>query len=167
MTISRLFIAASALGTAEEALRLSLAHAKERVTFGRPIAERQAVQRYLAEMATDVFALRQMLRDAAAKADRGAPILAESSMCKLFGLEAVTRVTDRALLVHGGIGYTRAKKIERLYRDARLNWLEEGPPTVHYLVTAQALLAGDVGYQTDFVDVLASTEALDSVESRV
>ena len=71
LEISRVFIAASSLGTAERALELSLAHAKGRVTFGRPIAERQAVQRYLAEMATDVYALRHMLRDAAARWDGG------------------------------------------------------------------------------------------------
>jgi alkylation response protein AidB-like acyl-CoA dehydrogenase len=63
-------------------------------------------------------------------------------MCKLFGLEAVGRVTDRALLIHGGIGYTRAHPIERLYRDARLNWLEEGTPTIQYMVIAGQLLAG-------------------------
>ena len=66
----------------------------------------------------------------------------EASMCKLFGLEAVGRVTDRALLVFGGIGYTRKHPIERLYRDARLNWLEEGPPTIQYMVAAAALLNG-------------------------
>jgi hypothetical protein len=65
-------------------------------------------------------------------------------MCKLFGLEAVGRVTDRALLIHGGIGYTRAHPIERLYRDARLNWLEEGPPTIQMAVIAREFLAGYV-----------------------
>lgn len=142
MTISRIFIAATSLGTAERAFELSLEHARERVTFGKPIGQRQAVQRYLAEMAVDVYALRQMVRDAAEKADRGLPIMAEASMCKLFGLEAVARVTDRALLVHGGIGYTRARRVERLYRDARLNWLEEGTPTIHYLITAEEFLNG-------------------------
>ena len=63
-------------------------------------------------------------------------------LCKLFGLEAVGRVTDRGLLVHGGIGYTRKTPIERLYRDARLNWLEEGPPTIQYLVAARELAGG-------------------------
>ncbi len=140
LEISRLLVAASSLGTAEYALDLSLAHAKRRVTFGKPIAARQAVQRYLVEMATDVYALRQMLRDAAAKWDAGQRIPAESSMCKLFGLEAVGRVTDRALLVHGGIGYTRAHPIERLYRDARLNWLEEGTPTIQVLTAVRELL---------------------------
>ncbi|PXY24897.1 acyl-CoA dehydrogenase [Prauserella coralliicola] len=142
LEISRVFIAASSLGTAERALDLSVAHAESRVTFGKPIAHRQAVQRYLAEMAIDVYALRGMLADAAAKWDAGERIPAESSMVKQFGLEAVGRVTDRALLVHGGIGYTRKLPVERLYRDARLNWLEEGPPTIQYMVTARELLHG-------------------------
>jgi alkylation response protein AidB-like acyl-CoA dehydrogenase len=142
LEISRVFIAATSLGTAERAFELSLQFAKQRVTFGKPIAERQAVQRYLAEMATDIYALRQMIQDAAAKWDSGKRIPAEASMCKLFGLEAVGRVTDRALLVHGGIGYTRKHRIERLYRDARLNWLEEGTPTIQQMVTARQFLDG-------------------------
>ncbi|MEV5177925.1 acyl-CoA dehydrogenase family protein [Streptomyces flaveolus] len=142
LEISRVFIAASSLGTATQALDLSLKYAQERVTFGKPIAERQAVQRYVAEMAIDVYALRGMLADAAAKWDAGRRIPAESSMVKQFGLEAVGRVTDRALLVHGGIGYTRKHPIERLYRDARLNWLEEGTPTIQYLVAARELTGG-------------------------
>jgi alkylation response protein AidB-like acyl-CoA dehydrogenase len=142
LEVSRVFIAASSLGTAQRALELSLEHAQQRVTFGKPIGERQAVQRYLAEMATDVHALRYMIDDAAAKWDAGRRIPAEASMCKLFGLEAVGRVTDRALLVFGGAGYTRKHPIERLYRDARLNWLEEGTPTIQHLVTARQFLDG-------------------------
>ena len=142
LEISRLFIAASSLGTAQRALELSVAHANARVTFGKPIAARPAIQRYLAEMGADVFALRSMLINAAERWDAGERIPLEASLCKLFGLEAVGRVTDRALLVHGGIGYTRQTPIERLYRDARLNWLEEGPPTVQYLVAARELAAG-------------------------
>jgi alkylation response protein AidB-like acyl-CoA dehydrogenase len=145
LEISRVFVAASSLGTAERALELSVEYAQRRVTFGRPIAERQAVQRYLAEMATDVYALRQMLADAAAKWDGGQRIPAEAAMCKLFGLEAAGRVTDRALLVHGGLGYTRTFPLERLYRDARLNWLEEGTPTIQQLVIARQVLAGNGG----------------------
>jgi alkylation response protein AidB-like acyl-CoA dehydrogenase len=142
LEISRVLVAASSLGTAERALELSVEFAKERVTFGKPIADRQAVQRYLAEMAVDVHALRLLLEDATAKWDRGERIPAEASICKLFGLEAVGRVTDRALLVHGGIGYTRRHRIERLYRDARLNWLEEGTPTIQQLVIARRLIDG-------------------------
>lgn len=142
LEISRVFIAASSLGTSERALELSIGHAKDRVTFGKPIGSRQAIQRYLAEMATDIYALRGLLADAAQKWDAGRRIPAEASMCKLFGLDAVGRVTDRALLIHGGIGYTRAHPIERLYRDARLNWLEEGTPTIQYMVAAGQLLNG-------------------------
>jgi alkylation response protein AidB-like acyl-CoA dehydrogenase len=93
-------------------------------------------------MAIDVQALGLMVADAARKADEGKRIPAEASMVKQFGLEAVGRVTDRALLVHGGIGYTRKLPIERLYRDARLNWLEEGTPTIQYMVTAGQLIDG-------------------------
>jgi alkylation response protein AidB-like acyl-CoA dehydrogenase len=142
LEVSRLFIAATSLGTAERALELSLEFAKQRVTFGKPIADRPAVQRYLAEMATDIYALRGMIDDAADKWDRGLRIPAEASMCKLFGLEAVGRVTDRALLVHGGIGYTRLHSIERLYRDARLNWLEEGTPSIQQMIIARHFLDG-------------------------
>lgn len=100
------------------------------------------MQPYLAEMAVDVHALRLLLEDATTRWDAGRRIPAEASICKLFGLEAVGRVTDRALLVHGGIGYTRRHPIERLYRDARLNWLEEGTPTIQPLVIARQVLTG-------------------------
>lgn len=144
LEISRVFIAVAALGTAERALELSVNWAKQRVTFGKPIASRQAVQGYLAEMATDIYALRHMVLDALAKYDAGQRIAAEASMCKLFGLEAVGRVTDKALLVHGGLGYLKSSPIEMLYRDARLNWLEEGTPTIHKLIIARALLQEEV-----------------------
>jgi alkylation response protein AidB-like acyl-CoA dehydrogenase len=140
LEISRVFIAVAALGTAERALELSVDWAKQRVTFGKPIASRQAVQGYLAEMATDIYALRHIVLDALHKYDAGQRIPEESSMCKLFGLEAVGRVTDKALLVHGGIGYLKSSRIEMLYRDARLNWLEEGTPTIHKLIIARTLL---------------------------
>lgn len=142
LEISRVFIAATSLGTSERAFDLAVQYAKERKTFGKPLAARQNIQRYLAEMATDIYAIRNMLADAAQKWDRGLRIPAEASMCKLFGLEAVGRVTDRALLIFGGIGYTRKYPIERLYRDARLNWLEEGPPTIQYMVAAGEMLGG-------------------------
>jgi hypothetical protein len=140
LEISRVFIAVAALGTAERALELAVEWAKQRVTFGKPIAERQAVQGYLAEMATDIYALRHMVLDALRKYDAGQRIPEEASMCKLFALEAVGRVTDKALLVHGGLGYLKSSRIEMLYRDARLNWLEEGTPTIHKLIIARTLL---------------------------
>ncbi|WP_212745923.1 acyl-CoA dehydrogenase family protein [Sinomonas susongensis] len=142
MELSRVFVAASSLGTAEEALQMSLARARSRETFGQPIGTRQAVQRYLAEMATDVLALRSMLENTAARIDAGHRVPAEASACKLFGLEAVCRVTDRALLVFGGIGFTRKFPIERMLRDARANVVEEGPPAIQHLVIARTMLMG-------------------------
>ncbi len=142
LEISRVFIAATSLGTAERSLDLSIEHAKRRVTFGKPIAERQAVQGYLADMAMDIYAMKAMIYDAARKYDAGEPVSFEASACKLFASEAVCRVTDKALLVFGGIGYTQEYPIERLYRDARLNVLEEGTPTIQRLVMARTLLDG-------------------------
>jgi len=140
LEVSRLFIAATSLGTSERCLELARQHAKKRVTFGKPIADRQAVQGYLADMAMDIYAMRTMIYDAARKYDEGNQIPFESSACKLFGSEAVCRVTDKALLVLGGIGYTQQYPVERLYRDARLNLLEEGTPTIQRLVMARILL---------------------------
>ena len=140
LEMSRVFIAATSLGTSERSLELSIQHAKRRITFGKPIAERQAVQGYLADMAVDIYAMRTMIYKAAQKLDAGENIPLEASACKLFASEAVCRVTDKALLVFGGIGYTREYPIERLYRDARLNLLEEGTPTIQRLVIAKSLL---------------------------
>jgi alkylation response protein AidB-like acyl-CoA dehydrogenase len=139
---SRLFIASTSLGTAERVFELSLAYAQKRVTFGKPIAARETVRAYLAEMAMDIYALRSMLGDAIAKLDQGTRIPAEAAMCKQYGAEAVCRVTDRALLIHGGIGYTRAHDIERHYRDARINIIEEGTPSIQKAVIARTFLDG-------------------------
>lgn len=142
LEISRLFIAATSLGTAERSLELAVQYARKRVTFGKPIANRQAVQGYLADMAMDIYAMKSMIYDTARKYDEGKPVSFETSACKLFASEAVCRVTDKALLVFGGIGYTQQYPIERLYRDARLNLLEEGTPTIQRLVMARSLLQG-------------------------
>ena len=140
LEVSRLGIAASCLGLSQRFLELTTAFAKERVTFGKPLAERQAIQGYLAEMAVDVHALRSVVADAGRKFDQGVPIPAEASIAKLFGLESVGRVSDRGILVFGGIGYTRKHPIERMYRDARAMWFEEGTPTIQKLVIARTVL---------------------------
>lgn len=139
---SRVFIAACSLGTAERALDVALDFAKKRVTFNKPIAEREGVQRYLADMAIDIYALKCMLADACRKIDEGRPIPVEASACKTFGAQAVCRVTETALETVGGIGYTAAYPIEMLHRDARLNLLEEGTLTIQRMVIARAMLAG-------------------------
>lgn len=140
LEISRLSIAVGCLGLAQRFLELTLEFAKERETFGKPISKRQAVRNYLAEMAADVYALRNIIADAGRKFDKGEELPAEASIAKLFGLESVGRVSDRAILVFGGIGYTRKYPIERMYRDARAMWFEEGTPTIQKLVIARAML---------------------------
>ena len=147
LNISRVRIAANALGTMERCLDLAVEFAKQRVTFGKAIGERQAVQRYLAEMAMDIYALQCIMGDTARKIDEGKDIYLEANLCKAVAIEGLRRVTDNGLLVFGGIGYTREYPIERLYRDARLNWLEEGTPTIHYMVAARRVLEGQRTYE--------------------
>lgn len=147
LNVSRVRIAANALGTMERCLDLAIEFAKLRVTFGKPIADRQAIQRYLAEMGQDIYALQCVIEDASRKIDANQDIYLEANLCKMLAIEGTRRVTDNALLVFGGIGYTQEYPIDRLYRDARLNWLEEGTPTIHYLVAARRLLDGGRTYE--------------------
>jgi alkylation response protein AidB-like acyl-CoA dehydrogenase len=133
---SRVSLSSCMVGTAQRALDESVAFARRRVTFGRPIAERQAIQIHLADMHTDVSAARALVREAAQ-----APAAAVSATAKLFCQRMVGRVTDLALRVHGGIGYTAGTPIERLYRDARGYWFEEGTAEIQQLVVARHLLA--------------------------
>jgi alkylation response protein AidB-like acyl-CoA dehydrogenase len=140
LDVSRLGIAVSALGLSRRALELSIAFAEQRVTFGKPIASRQAVRLAIADMATDIYALQAAIDDAAQRFDRGEGIAAEAAMCKQLAIRTVGDVTDRALKLHGGIGYTRAHTIERHYRDARALWFEEGTPDIQRLVIADEVL---------------------------
>ncbi len=141
---SRVFVAASSLGTAERALELSLDYAKQRVTFGKPIASRESIRTLLADMAMDIYGLRLMLEDVARKIDEGKECPLEASIAKTHGLETVCRVTDKAMLVYGGRSYLQSFPIERLMREGRLNVLEEGTPSIQRMVTARALLSGDL-----------------------
>ena len=140
LDLSRFSIAVSCLGLAQRFLELSVPYSKARITFGKAIAERQAVQQMLADMGTDIYALRMMVNDVAKRYDQGLPIRKESSMCKLFGLETLRRVGDNALSIHGGLGYFKTFVIERMYRDSRALWFEEGTPTIQKLVIARDIL---------------------------
>ncbi|MGH7775764.1 MAG: acyl-CoA dehydrogenase family protein [Candidatus Dormibacterales bacterium] len=140
---SRISLAACMVGLARRALDESVAFARRRVTFGRPIAEREAVRGHLADMHSDVEAARALVRGAAAAFDRGDAVTVAAATAKLFCLEMVGRVTDRALRVHGGFGYTKDAAIERIYRDARGFWFEEGTAEVQRLVIARGLLAAE------------------------
>ncbi len=140
LDISRISIATSCVGLAQRALDLALEHAHRRITFGKPLASRQAIQFALAEMAMDVQAARLLVQRAARRVDAGEPCTTEAAMAKLFGLEMVGRLTDKALRIFGGIGYLRGQPIERIYRDARALWFEEGTAEVQKLVIARAIL---------------------------
>jgi acyl-CoA dehydrogenase len=140
LDISRISIATSCVGLAQRALDLAGRYARERVTFGKPLAARQAIQFMLAEMAVDIQAARLLVKDAAERADRAARCTSEAAMAKLYGLDMVGRVTDKALRICGGIGYLRGHPIERIYRDARALWFEEGTAEIQKLVIARALL---------------------------
>jgi alkylation response protein AidB-like acyl-CoA dehydrogenase len=139
---SRAAIAQSCVGIAQRSLELAADFAKQRVTFGKPIAERQAIQMMLAEMATAIHAGRLMVMDAARRFDAGLPLAKEAAMAKLFCLEMVGQVTDRALRIFGGRGLTMAYPIERLYRDARALWFEEGTAEIQKTVIAREVLYG-------------------------
>jgi acyl-CoA dehydrogenase len=146
LDVSRLGIAVSALGLSRRALELSLDFSEERVTFGKPIAARQAVRLALADMAIDIYSLQAAITDAAHRFDAGEGIAAEAAMCKQLGIRVVGDVTDRALKLHGGIGYTRAHTIERHYRDARALWFEEGTSDIQRLVIADEVLRNGITF---------------------
>ncbi|SMC17159.1 acyl-CoA dehydrogenase [Desulfacinum hydrothermale DSM 13146] len=137
----RLTMGASAVGTAQKLLELSLDYAGQRVQFGRPIAQFQAIQFMLADMATQIYAARQMVHHAAWLRDqRGTAVVKEAAMVKLFCTEMVNRVADMAVQIHGGMGYMKDYPIERFYRDVRLTRIYEGTSEIQRLVIARELL---------------------------
>ncbi|MFH1117405.1 MAG: acyl-CoA dehydrogenase family protein [Pseudomonadota bacterium] len=139
----RLTMGASSLGSAQKLLELSLDYAKQRVQFGKPIAHFQAVQTMLADMATQIYAARQMVRHAASLRDStGTAVVKEAAMVKLFCTETADRVADMALQIHGGMGYMKDYPVERFYRDLRLTRIYEGTSEIQRLVIARELLKG-------------------------
>jgi alkylation response protein AidB-like acyl-CoA dehydrogenase len=137
---SRISLAMTCVGLAQRALDLAVAYAKRRETFGRRLAERQAISFRLAEMATDVEAARALVMTAARLWDAGGDPIREAAMAKLFAADALQRVTDAALQIHGGIGYFSPSPIERVYRDARAQLFEEGTAEVQKMTIARELL---------------------------
>jgi alkylation response protein AidB-like acyl-CoA dehydrogenase len=137
----RLSVAASCTGTAERMLDLAISYAKERQTFGRPLADRQAIQWMLAESAVEIHAARLMTYHAAEKIDRGERATMEAGMAKLHATEMGGRVVDRVLQVFGGIGAMTEMPIELAYRDMRLQRLGEGTSEIQRVIIARGLLA--------------------------
>lgn len=138
---SRTAIGMTCVGAAARSLELAAEHATTRVTFGQPLAKRQTIQMWLAEMATDIEAARQLVLLAARRFDDGHAITTEAAMAKLFGTEMLQRVTDKALQIHGGLGYFTSSEIERLYRDARMQRFEEGTSEIQKMVIVRDVLA--------------------------
>ncbi len=135
----RIGIAAQAVGIARAALEAANAYARERVTFGKPIIEHQAVGFRIADMATRIEAARQLVLHAAQLRDEGRPCLMEACMAKLVASEAAERVCSEAIQVLGGYGYLRDYPVERLYRDARVCRIYEGTNDIQHLVILREL----------------------------
>jgi len=137
----RISIAAMALGLGRGALEMAVRYAKERVQFGKPIAEFQAIQWMLADGQTRLDAAELLVRRAACLADQGKPYSEQASMAKLFASEAATQVCNDALQIHGGYGYTREFDVERHLRDAKICEIGEGTSQVQRAVIAKHVLA--------------------------
>ena len=133
-------VAAMSLGIIEKCLELSVAYAKERVQFDRPIADFQAIQHMLADMATELDAARLLVWRAAWMQDQGRKTTLESSVAKYFAARATSRACNAAVQIHGGYGYTREFDVERYLRDAKLGEIGEGTNEVQKMVIARELL---------------------------
>jgi acyl-CoA dehydrogenase len=138
----RITLAARCVGSCEKLIELSVAYGKQRHTMGKPIVEHQMVQAMLAEMAADTAAARALTWQAAWSADQGANVAMEASMAKLFASEALARVADKALQIHGGMGYMKEMAVERFYRDARITRIYEGSSEIQKLIIARRLIDG-------------------------
>ena len=136
----RINIAARAVGVATAAFEASIRYAQQRRTFGVPIAQHQAIQLKLADMATKIQAARLITYEAAAKKDRGERVDLEAGMAKLLASEVCGEVTMEAMRIHGGYGYIKDYPIERYYRDAPLMIIGEGTNEIQRLVIARELL---------------------------
>jgi alkylation response protein AidB-like acyl-CoA dehydrogenase len=142
LTGGRISIGALALGLAQGAYEHALHYAKERKQFGQPIANFQAVQFMLADMRLKIEASRHLIYNAAILKDAGREYEKEASMAKLFASEAANWVTDKAIQVHGGIGYCRDVPVERMHRDAKLMEIGEGTSEIQRLIIAREILRG-------------------------
>lgn len=138
----RVGLAAIAVGLARRAVELGVKFASERVQFGGPIGNKQAIQGYLADCATEVAAAEGLVRRAAWLADQGRPFTQEAAMAKLFASRMAGNVTNKVVQVHGGYGYIMDYPIQRYYRDARALEIAEGTTQIQQIIIAGGLFAG-------------------------
>jgi len=136
----RISIAALSVGIAQGAYEAAIRYAKERRQFGKPIAEFQAIQFKLTDMATEIEAARLLTLQAAAMKDAGKKTTKQSAMAKLFGSETAVRVAEESVQIHGGYGYTKDYPAEKYWRDSKLCTIGEGTSEVQRLVIAKQLL---------------------------
>lgn len=136
----RIGLAARAVGSCDKLIELSSKYAKERIQFGKPIASNQAIQWMLADMATETEAARTLTLKAAYMVDEGKKVVKESSMAKLFASDVFNRVADKAVQIHGGMGYVSDYPVERFYRDARITQIYEGTNEIQRLIIARKIL---------------------------
>lgn len=140
LTPSRISVAMSCVGLARRAQELAHDYASRRTTFGKPLTARQAIQFMLAENEADIEAAKQLITYAAREWEAGAPRASQlSSMAKMTAVDMLGRVTDKALQIHGGLGYWKTEKIERVYRDARAQRFEEGTNEIQKMVVFREL----------------------------
>ncbi|KKB33427.1 acyl-CoA dehydrogenase family protein [Bacillus thermotolerans] len=137
----RVGLAARAVGSAEKLIELSASYAQERKQFGKPIADNQAIQWMLADMATETEAARMLMMKAAHMIDDGKKAIKEASMAKLYASEVFNRVADKAVQIHGGMGYVADYPVERFYRDARITKIYEGTSEVQRMLIARHVLS--------------------------
>ena len=138
----RIGVASQALGAARAAYECALDYSKQRVTFGKPIIQHQAVGFRLADMATEIEAARLLIHHAAKMRDAGLPCVKEASMAKMYASEMAERVCSSAIQTLGGYGYLSDFPVERIYRDMRVCSLYEGTGDVQRLVIARKLAEG-------------------------
>ena len=138
----RIAMSSMALGMAQAAFEDSLAYARQRVQFGRPIFEHQAIQFMIADMAKDIEAARLLTLQSAWLVDHGARASKNSSFAKCFATDTAMRVTTDAVQIFGGNGYTKEYPVEKLMRDAKLMQIYEGTNQIQRLVIARELLKG-------------------------
>ena len=136
----RMAVSCSCIGTADRLLEMSAQHAKARVTFGKPLAERQAIQWMLADSEVDIVAARAMVYETLRQIDAGVDVGTAPSICKLYCSEMVGRVADRAVQIHGGMGIVQGYPIERMYRDVRHYRIGEGSSEVQRLLISRDVL---------------------------
>jgi len=136
----RIGIAAQATGIAQGAFEAALAWSQQRMAFGHPISQFQAIQFMLADVSTEIDAARLLVRKAAWRQDTGARFSMDAAIAKLFASEMATRVTHRAIQIHGGYGYSREYPVERAYRDARITEIYEGTSEIQRLVISSWVL---------------------------